>query len=178
MPINTNSVKITDVKANGVAMNEVKVNGVTVWTRLIDYIYRKGSWLASYNIGGWTANTDHLYIEGYQVHKGSNRAGTMTFTLDVTNASTISVLFNLYAVGSYNAIAWGRLGLYANSNTAIAASFKSDGYNYNKTITIDVSSLTGNQTFVMYHDVGQDYSQEGYNYTAGTEVYVYNIDVA
>ena len=38
MPLNANSVGITDVKANGVAMNEVKVNGVTVWTRNLNLL--------------------------------------------------------------------------------------------------------------------------------------------
>lgn len=172
----TNGKNIDKMTHNG---HEVKTwihNGVEVFKSLVEYIYRAGAWLVPYTLSEkWSEQEGSLRISGNYKGKGSETVGTASFTLDVTNANKISVTYSLSMGGSTNAAPGGSMKLYSAADTTINVSSSGEKTEY--CIELDISALTGEQTFNLQHTISQSYEQSPYQYTAWTVVQVFNIDV-
>lgn len=180
----TDATKFIVKKPDGTSFEATKVHlrypdgtVTTIWKKVVDYIYRTGSWLVSHNLNGWVAETSDFYCYLASADNVGTGAWTLTsknctFSVDVTNISKIKVTYTISKSVTEGGNINTTLKLSSASNTSLAAQGTASG-----TITLDVSSLSGTQTFNLQTTLHQGNSQS-FHYHGNCTVKITNIDVA
>lgn len=150
---------------------------ITLWKKVVDYIYRAGSWLVSHNLNGWAAETSDFYCYLASADNVGTGAWTLnskncSFSVDVTNINKIKVTHTISKYVSEGGNIGVTLKLSSASNASLYAQGTSSG-----TITLDVSTLSGMQTFNLLTTLHQSNNQS-FHYHGNCTVKITNIDVA